>query len=122
MASEKDLLGQADALLKRHSIGPPADGSETGGVPVLTDLVDAPPQEAPAEPGQLQDEMAREVFNRVMARVEGRLADELERRLTEHLIPQLHSAVASAIGDMHQELANAIGDAIAEAFERRQVK
>jgi hypothetical protein len=33
---EKDIFGKADALLRRHSIAPPADGSETGGVPMLT--------------------------------------------------------------------------------------
>jgi hypothetical protein len=40
----------------------------------------------------------------------------------EHLTPQVHAAVVSAIGDLHQELANAIGDAITEALEQRQVK
>ncbi len=117
MADDKDILGKADALLRRHSVAAPGGGSDTGGVPVLTDLVDAP-QAAPAP----ADDLAREVFNRVMAEVEGRLASELERRLAEHLVPQVHAAVASAIGDLHQELANAIGDAVAEALKARNVK
>jgi hypothetical protein len=123
MADEKDVLGQADALLRRHAIAPPRDGSETGGVPILTDLVESPPEEpeAPA-PEPEGDDITREVIHRVMTEVEGRLAAELERRLVEHLTPQVHAAVASAIGDLHQELANAIGDAIAQALERRQVK
>lgn len=119
MAGDKDVLGKADALLRRHSIAPPADGSETGGVPVLTDLVELPEDTAAAP---ARDDLTTEVIDRVMAQVEGRLSAELERRLLEHLTPQVHSAVASAIGDLHQELANAIGDAIAEALERRQVK
>ena len=118
MASDKDLIGKADALLRRR-IAAPADGSDTGGVPILTDLVEAPAESpAPAR----YDDLTQEVINRVMAEVEQRLAADLERRLVEHLTPQVQAAVASALGDMHQELANAIGDAIAETLERRQVK
>jgi hypothetical protein len=137
---ERDILGKADALLRRHSVAPPADGSETGGVPVLTDLVETPDGEppppteiAPTEPvaetlpplseaPAAESDITREVVNRVMAKVEARLASQLERRVLEHLPPQVHAAVVSAMGDLHQELANAIGDAIAEALERRQVK
>ena len=110
--SDKDILGKADALLKRHS-----PGIDTGAVPILTDLV-----EGAAVPGAPTDPLAREVFMRVMAEVEGRLAAELESRLTQHLVPQIHAAVSSAIGDLHQEIANAIGDAVAEALKARQVK
>lgn len=111
MASDKDVLGKADALLRRH-----ATGAETGGVPVLTDLVHDPRAKAAAE------ELAREIFKRVLAEVEGRLAADLEKRLVQHLVPQVHTAVASAIGDLHQELANVIGDAVAAALRDRQVK
>lgn len=111
MASEKDVLGKADALLRRH-----ATGAETGGVPVLTELVHDPKAKAAAE------ELAREIFTRVLAEVEGRLAADLEKRLVQHLVPQVHTAVASAIGDLHQELANVIGDAVAAALRDRQVK
>ena len=111
MASDKDVLGKADALLRRH-----ATGTEAGGVPVLTDLVHDPRAKAAAE------ELAREIFTRVLAEVEGRLAADLEKRLVQHLVPQVHTAVASAIGDLHQELANVIGDAVAAALRDRQVK
>ena len=57
MASDKDVLGKADALLRRH-----AAGTEAGGVPVLTDLVHDPRAKAAAE------ELAREIFTRVLAR------------------------------------------------------
>jgi len=133
---EKDIFGKADALLRRHSIAPPADGSETGGVPVLTDIVETPDGEPPApaaasspqpEPEALPTaappaDITQQVIDRVMAEVEQRLAADLERKLIEHLTPQVHAAVASAIGDLHQELANAIGDAIAEALERGRIK
>ena len=111
MASDKDVLGKADALLRRH-----AAAAETGGVPVLTELVHDPRAKAAAE------ELAREIFTRVLAEVEGRLAADLEKRLVQHLVPQVHTAVASAIGDLHQELANVIGDAVATAIRDRQLK
>jgi hypothetical protein len=114
MESDKDVLGKADALLRRHAISAPATGSDTGGVPILTELVDAP-----LMPGE-NEALAREIFNRVMAEVEGRLAADLEKRLAQQLAPQVHAAVASAIGDLRQELANAIGDAVSEALSTRK--
>ena len=112
MASDKDVLGKADVLLKRHGPG----DSDTGGVPVLTELVHDPRAKAAIE------ELSREIFNRVMAEVEGRLAADLEKRLVQHLVPQVHTAVASALGDLHQELANAIGDAVTRAIADRLPK
>ena len=88
--------------------------ADTGGVPVLTELVEAPDGET--------SRLAQAIFERVMGEVEGRLAADLERRLAQHLAGQVHSAVASALGDMHQELANTIGDAIKQELERRPVK
>jgi len=126
--TDKDVLGKADGLMRRHG----APGAETGAFPVLTDIIGdpAPPPEpeplaaliaaaAPAPISKSDAELAREIFTAVMADVEGRLAEELERRLTEHLVPQVHTAVASALGDLHQELANAIGDAVTRALENR---
>jgi hypothetical protein len=112
---DKDVLGKADALLRRHSIALPGSGGESGAVPVLTELVE-PPQAAGAQ--GLSSELAQAIFERVMREVEGRLAADLERRLAQ----QVHAAVASAIGDLHQELANAIGEAVVQELERRHVK
>ncbi len=114
MANEKDVLDKADALLRRHSISAPGAATDTGGVPLLTDIVD--PGLGPG------GELAREVFKLVMAEVEHRFAADLEARLAQHLVPQVHAAVAAALGDLRQELANAIGDAVAEAFSRHTVK
>ncbi len=106
MATDKDVLGKADALLRRHAAAAPGSGSDTGGVPVLTDLIDTPGQAAPSP----NDELVREVAARVMTQVEGKLA------------PQVHAAVASAIVELRQELTNAIADAVEEALARRPVK
>ena len=109
--SDKDVLGKADALLKRHAVG-----TETGGVPVLTDLLEDP---AVAEANA---ELAREVFRRVMIEVEGRLAADLEARLKLHLVAQVHGAVASALIDLRRELENAIGGAVSEAMRHRKAE
>lgn len=158
---DKDVFGQADALLRRHSANARGEASETSGVPVLTDLVETPdgeppppaegapgqavtsPEQAVASPADDIDDLGafdphlelepvaedategdirQQVIDRVLAEVEQRLAADLERRVLEHLTPQVHAAVASALGDLHQELANAIGDAITQALERRPVK
>jgi hypothetical protein len=115
MPADKDLLGKADALLRRHSIGTIGTATDTHGVPLLTEVVELPP---PAEDDTAA--LAREIFDRVMGEVEGRLAAELERRLVQHLHSEVSAAVASALGDLHQDLANTIGDAIKEALQRRQ--
>jgi hypothetical protein len=112
MMSDKDILGKADALLRRHS----GVGSDTGGVPVLTDLIDAP------DDASATAELVREVSARVMAEVEARLAVDLEKRLADQLVPHIHAAVAATLGDLRQELANAIGDAVAAALDTRNVK
>jgi class 3 adenylate cyclase len=110
---DKDIFSKADALLRRHA----APGSETGAFPVLTDLIEDPSKSA-AENG----EIARDVLAHVIAEVEAHLTVDLEKRLADQLVPQIHAAVAATIGDMRQELANAIGDAVTAALERRQVK
>ena len=100
---DKDVFGRVDALMKRNA----AVGTDTGAVPVLTDFVDDK---------AATDELAHEVFRRVMLQVEGRLSHDLEARLAQALAPQIHAAVVSALGDLRQELANAIGDAVHEAI------
>ena len=115
MPSDSDIFGKADGLMRRHGAAAEGEGSA---VPVLTDQVVVAAKPAYEPPSDL----AREIFARVMAEVEGRLAADLERRLNQHLVPQVHAAIASAIGDLHQELANAIGDAVTRALESRHLK
>jgi hypothetical protein len=114
--ADRDLIDKADALLKRHAISAPASGSDTGGIPILTDIVERPGGNAPEGPAA---DLARDIFTHVIAEVEGRLAEELERRIVEHLQAEVHVAVVSALGDLRQEVANAIGDAVTEALKRK---
>lgn len=111
MADEKDILGKADALLRRHSAGvAPSDASD---VPLLTDLIEAPTGATPPS-----DPVEREVFDLVIAEVEKRLTTELERRVARQLVPQIHAAITSAVADLHQDIARAIH----EALKSRDVK
>jgi hypothetical protein len=59
MPGDKDILGKADGLMKRHGAG-----VDPAAVPVLTDLVDAaaiaPAREPPSD-------LAREIFPLVIA-------------------------------------------------------
>ena len=105
---DKDVLGRADALLKRQAAARPE--SDSGAFPVLTDFV---------EDKASSDALAQEVFKRVMLQVEGRLAHDLEARLAQHLAPQVHAAVINALGDLRQELANAVAEAVNEAIAAR---
>jgi len=109
--ADDDVLGKADALLRRHAVNRPGTGVDTGGIPVLTDIVgDKNPQ----------NELAREVFKRVMAEVEGRLAGDLEARLAHHLSEEVHKVVAATLADLHEDLAKAVGDAVMEALSRHR--
>lgn len=94
---DKDVLGKADALLRRHSIALP--GSESGAVPVLTEMVEPPPAAPAQDPSA---DLAQAIFERVMHEVDGRLA--------------------TAVGDLRQQLASAVGEAIRQELERRHVK
>jgi len=110
--SDKDVLGKADALLRRHAIPLPG-GSADSDVPVLTDLIE--PKPAPPEP---QSELARALTEQIVAEVEVRLATEVERRVAD----QIGAAVAAAIGDLHAELASTVAEAVRKELERRNVK
>ncbi|HET6263815.1 MAG TPA: hypothetical protein VFD95_03095 [Usitatibacter sp.] len=100
--------------MRRHT-----PGTDPASVPVLTDMVQSGPSVPARGP---HADLAREIFARVMGEVEGRLAADLERRLNQQLVPQVHAVVASAIADLHNELAGVIGDAINRALEHRNLK
>ena len=138
MASEKDLLDKADALLRRHSLG---QGSETGTYPVLTDLVvppelqqpqerapDEAPQAAPEPPPAPQEapqpqpqdaQLHDELVARVLAQLRTTLGIEMERQVAETLAPQLRAAVAEALGGLQERLAGLVADAVTRALEER---
>ena len=118
MASEKDLLDKADALLRRHALGPA--GNETGTFPVLTDLVVPPELEQREERAQESEDGARdELVGRVLDQLRARLGPELERQVMETLAPQLRAAVAEALDGLQERLANLVAESVARALEER---
>ena len=135
MAHDDDILGKADALLRRH-VPPRATTGEEDEVPVLTELITpsgmpapGPRSEAqpagtsgPALPARSDDAFTRELVAEVVAAVQSRLAQDLERRLTQHLVAEVHASVVATLGDLRQDIANAVGDAVAEALARRHEK
>jgi len=114
VSDDKDVFGKLDALMRRHAMAPPAGGSDTGGVPVLTDLIDAPPEAAPAP----SDDIAAHV----VAQVQSRLAAELERRMADHLAPHLKDAVRAALADVRGDIVRLVNEAVSRENERRHVK
>jgi len=132
MATEKDLLEKADALLRRHALG--QGGSETGTYPVLTDLVVPPELKAPDELAQAPEETPAaeeaqaprpdaqvddELVSRVLVQLRTTLGVELERQVAETLAPQLRAAVADALGGLQERLASLVAEAVARALEER---
>jgi len=97
LADDKDVIGKADALLRRHSLAAPGSPSDTGGVPLLTDLVPDPAVLSEADAA-----LAKEIAQQVRQEMEARLLAEIER--------------------MRTELGGALEAAIAEALARRQPK
>lgn len=118
MSDENDLFGRTEALFRRHALSAASESSDASAVPVLRDLVSPDP----AQPVPMHSDISQAVFVHVMQEIEGRLAVDLGKRLTEHLTAEVQVAVAAALSDTRQDLANAIGDAVAEALRLHQVK
>ena len=115
--ADKDVLGRADGLMRRHALPLPGSGTDAGGVPVLTELV-----EAPAAAEGLVSEIGAAVLDRVSQQIEGRLRAEVERRVAEQMAGQVQAALSAALTDLRKELAAAIAEAIRQELERRQIK
>jgi hypothetical protein len=128
MEDDRDLLGKADALLRRH-VPPRATGEGTD-VPVLTELI-TPSAKSPAPPlpeavpspapvaASRDDAFTRDLVAEVVNAVQARLAQDLERRLTQQVTAEVQASIAATLGDLRQDIANAVGDAVAEALARR---
>jgi len=125
MENDRDILGKADALLRRHAPARPEHG-EGADVPVLTELITpggaaspAPATPATAPPALRDDEYTRALIAEVVNAVQSRLAHDLEHRLAQQVMAEVHASVAATLGDLRQDIANAAGDAVAEALARR---
>ena len=124
MSDDSDIVGKADALLRRHgAIGGPE--AEPEGVPVLRELVSpaSPMRGAMAVPApRADDRLTKDIVAEVVNAVQARLALDLERRLSQQLIADVQATLTATLADLRQDVANAVGDAVAEALSRRPNK
>lgn len=126
MDKDKELAGKVDALLGKHGKAPAhaaAGTSADHNIPLLTDVVDAPAWQPATKSAVLAklgdaelDALSHDIFNRVISRIDQRLAIQLEERLTAQLTTQINIALTSVLTDMHQVIANEIGDAVNAAL------
>lgn len=99
--SDKDLIGKADGLMRRHS----AVGSDTSSFPVLTDLVETPPAAEPIEtasvaqpaPATESPPGSEELTELVMRKVDQRLEAEM-RRVRGEIAEAVAAAVREVLG------------------------
>ena len=139
MDRDRELAGQVDALLGKHTHT--GENTDDRNVPLLTDLVEAPdwtpvaalpsvpPTTAPtiaAAPSLLRelsdqeiDTLSNDIFTRVLERIDHGLAAKLEDRIAAQLSTQINSAITHVISDMRQDIANEIGDAVNAALADR---
>lgn len=129
MTDERDLLGQADALLRRHV---PPRSTAGPDVPVLTELISPGGLAAPAQ-AALSDEdsddavtvdesLRRELVAEAVVAVQAKLADELEDRLAQLVAAEVRESVASALADLRRDITGAVASAVDEALARRLQK
>ena len=135
MTAQADILQKLDALLNKHRAG----SRDASDIPVLTEVVDmasAYPEAAhqAAMPGkdgrssasELSDAevelLARDIYQRVIGKLNSQISSELRVHLTERLSSIIDSTVGAAVADFKQELANTVADAIAEALLSRAEK
>jgi len=131
MNVQSDILRKLNALLNKHRAATP-DPSE---IPLLTETVQ------PAEPmtesavtaaaeavpqSDLSDTeveaLARDIYERVMAKLNTQISSELREHLTERLSSIIDGTVGAALADFKQELANTVSDAVEEALLDRAEK
>jgi hypothetical protein len=132
MEDDRDILGKADALLRRH-VPPRAESGDGADVPVLTEVITPGGPKAPAgvavgaPPAEIHrpgieardDELTRTVIAEVMNTVQARLARDLEHRLSQQVTAEVRASIAAALVNIRQDIANAVREAVAEALARR---
>ena len=107
MDNERELAGKVDALVAKHSTMPrPADAVDDRNVPLLTEVMNAPPWEP--EPvdtsavlkqlSELEvDTLSHEIFTRVYGKLDRELAGKLEDRIAAQLSTQINAAITHVI-------------------------
>jgi hypothetical protein len=125
---QEALLNKVDALLKRHRAGA-AGSSERAhlDIPVLTDIVDDDPPTSKkrsvttnARPSdKALHGLAADIYERVLEKLDDRIAAQFERRLASQIERAIHAALLQVGTDLKQDLMNSVGDVIAEALAEK---
>jgi hypothetical protein len=121
MSEPEDLLGRADALLKRYHPSSPGAQAE---VPVLTEVVANPPPVAPqaaptqnaptkAELLELEQRLKQNILDSIGSHVAKIIEEPLKVRLDAHL----HRALAGLSAQLKTDLEVLIREAVARAVE-----
>ncbi len=131
MATKKEsqdaLLKKVDTLLKRHrDVAAGLSDPVHLDVPVLTDIIDdhAPAlrrtRVAHARPGdRALHGLAADIYERVLEKLDDRIAAQFERRLASKIERAIHAALLKVGADLKQDLMNSVGDVIAEALAEK---
>ena len=131
MASKKEtqeaLLNKVDSLLKRHRSG--ATGLNERAhidIPVLTDIVDddVPTQQKSVATGNRPNDkalhgLAADIYERVLEKLDDRIAAQFERRLASQVERAIHAALLQVGTDLKDDLMSSVGDVIAEALAEK---
>ena len=120
MSKSEDLLGKADAFLKRYH---PSGAAAQGDVPVLTEVI-TEPQAAPAldvarsapAPSDLL-ELEQKLKQRILEAIGPHLAKTVEEPLRTRLDAHLQRALAALSAQIKTDVEALIRDAVARAVE-----
>jgi hypothetical protein len=120
MSKSEDLLGKADAFLKRYH---PSGAAAPGDVPVLTEVI-AEPQAAPVQdvarsapaPSDLL-ELEQKLKQRILEAIGPHLAKTVEEPLRTRLDAHLQRALAALSAQIKTDVEALIRDAVARAVE-----
>lgn len=120
MSKSEDLLGKADAFLKRYH---PSGAAAQGDVPVLTEVITEPhaapaldvARSAPA-PSDLF-ELEQKLKQRILEAIGPHLAKTVEEPLRARLDAHLQSALAALSAQIKTDVEALIREAVARAVE-----
>jgi len=129
MSEPEDLLGKADAFLKRYH---PSGAASQRDVPVLTEVItearDAPAKQPPpaATPGAptetdllaLEQRLKQSILDALASHVLRTVEEPLKARLDTHFQRALASVSAQVKTDLEALIREAVGRAVAAEIER----
>ncbi len=113
---DRDILGKADALLRRHV--PARAHSGEGDIPVLTELITPGDTQPPAPPlaAVEGDDSNSALIAEIARAVQSRLENDFEQRLTQQVTADVQAGIAAALEDMRREIADAVREAVSAAL------